>query len=184
MLAGVIDYSIMLRMSNWMGETLATEVTFECSAESFEPALQPRLLCWATGLFFWHRRWTENHWNFSGPHADPLITMKVAWHQVDITLPWIHHRKPFLHCCFNESYINTYPSFFLFLMSLYRTVTVFHSLVPLSLPHFILCFCWFYFNLSETGQELIGHWKFFPEQYCTLGFIFVGSRSNIATSAM
>lgn len=129
MLAGVIDYSIMLRMSNWMGETLATEVTFECSAESFEPALQPRLLCWATGLFFWHRRWTENHWNFSGPHADPLITMKVAWHQVDITLPWIHHRKPFLHCCFHESYINTYPSFFLFLMSLYRTVTVFHSLV-------------------------------------------------------
>jgi len=126
----------------------------------------------------------ENHWNFSGAQTDPLTIMRTVLHLVNITLIWTHCRKSCLHYCFQGNYINTYPFLLLFLIIfLYKAVTVSHSLVPLSVSHFVFCSFLVYFSLAETVQELICYWKFFSGQYCTWGFTFVAWRSNTGISA-
>lgn len=87
------------------------DVWMLCKTKSFEPLLQPcSLALLGHGISFLpaHSRWTENHWNISGVHTNPRTTMKMAQHQVDITLAWTHYRKSCLRCCFQDNYINTH----------------------------------------------------------------------------
>lgn len=141
MIVGVIFYSTILRMSNcrvkllpqrWHLNALQNQKVWSLSSSLAHftgpwDFLQPA-----------HRRWSENQWNFSGAHADLLITVKMAQHQVDITFPWMHYRKSCLHCCFQDNYINIHLFFFLlFLASLYRI-----------LLYFIHLFLWVFHMLS------------------------------------